>query len=142
MDQGELVEDHIVIGMIRNKMEAHLDGLHLRRFHAPKPRPRALDEMLNSKSEPITHMLALEVPEEELVKRLLGRRATQWPSGRQGRVHHPQPDPRVREEDRTAEGLLRGTGQVHRHRRGGFRGGDHRTSGEGHRRPRRGRLNL
>ena len=32
--------------------------------------------MLNAKSEPITAMLALEVPEEELVKRLLGRGAT------------------------------------------------------------------
>ena len=78
MDQGELVEDHIVIGMIRNKIEAHLDarGFIFDGFPRTQAQAEALDEMLNSKSEPITHMLALEVPEEELVKRLLGRGAT------------------------------------------------------------------
>jgi replicative DNA helicase len=37
--------------------------------------------MLNAKSEPIVAMLSLEVPEEELVKRLLERGKT---SGRHG----------------------------------------------------------
>ncbi|MCA9542528.1 MAG: nucleoside monophosphate kinase, partial [Myxococcales bacterium] len=66
MDQGELVEDHIVIGMIRNKMEAHLDarGFIFDGFPRTQAQAEALDDMLNSKSEPITHMLALEVPEE------------------------------------------------------------------------------
>ncbi|HMC97521.1 MAG TPA: nucleoside monophosphate kinase, partial [Flavobacteriales bacterium] len=35
-----------------------------------------LDAMLDVKEEPITAMLALEVPEEELVRRLLGRGAS------------------------------------------------------------------
>lgn len=78
MSRGELVSDHIVIGMIRNAME---DNLHARGFifdgfPRTKAQAVALDEMLASKNEPITRMLALEVPEAELVQRLLGRGAT------------------------------------------------------------------
>ncbi len=78
MDQGELVADHIVIGMIKNKMEANLEakGFIFDGFPRTQAQAEALDEMLNMKSEPITCMLALEVPEEELVKRLLGRGET------------------------------------------------------------------
>ena len=78
MDNGELVPDAIVIGMIRNKMEAHLDakGFVFDGFPRTKAQAEALDEMLSVKEEPIVAMLALEVPEVELVKRLLGRGAT------------------------------------------------------------------
>lgn len=78
MDQGELVADSIVIGMIRNKMEAHLEakGFIFDGFPRTRAQAEALDEMLDVKEEPITAMLALEVPEEELVKRLIGRGAT------------------------------------------------------------------
>jgi adenylate kinase len=78
MDRGDLVPDHIVIGMIRNKIEAHLDakGFIFDGFPRTQAQAEALDEMLNAKSEPIVAMLALEVPEEELVKRLLGRGET------------------------------------------------------------------
>ena len=78
MDRGELVPDEVVIGMIRNKMEAHLDakGFIFDGFPRTKAQAEALDAMLDIKEEPITCMLALKVPEEELVKRLLGRGAT------------------------------------------------------------------
>lgn len=78
MDQGELVPDHVVIGMIRNKIEANnqAPGFIFDGFPRTKAQAEALDEMLNSKSEPITAMLALEVPEAELIKRLLKRGET------------------------------------------------------------------
>jgi len=78
MDAGELVADQIVIGMIRNKMEAHLDakGFIFDGFPRTKAQAEALDAMLDVKEEPITAMLALEVPEGELVKRLLSRGST------------------------------------------------------------------
>jgi len=65
MDRGKLVPDHVVIGMIRNKMEAHLDakGFIFDGFPRTKTQAEALDEMLDVKEEPITAMLALEVPE-------------------------------------------------------------------------------
>jgi adenylate kinase len=64
--------------MIRNKMEAHLDakGFIFDGFPRTQAQAEALDAMLAAKNEPIVAMLALEVPEEELVTRLLGRGAT------------------------------------------------------------------
>ena len=74
-DRGELVGDHIVIGMIRNRIEANHQaaGFIFDGFPRTQAQAEALDEMLNSKSEPITAMLALEVPEAELIARLLKR---------------------------------------------------------------------
>jgi adenylate kinase len=78
MDVGELVPDEVVIGMIRNKIEAHHDakGFIFDGFPRTKAQAEALDVMLDHKGQPIVAMLALEVPEQELVKRLLGRGAT------------------------------------------------------------------
>lgn len=78
MGRGELVGDDIVIGMIRNKIEAHnqAKGFIFDGFPRTEAQAQALDRMLDSKSEPITAMLSLEVPEEELVKRLLKRGMT------------------------------------------------------------------
>ena len=78
MDRGDLVPDHVVIGMIRNKIEAHIEapGFIFDGFPRTKAQAQSLDAMLGAKSEPITSMLALEVPEDELVKRLLKRGET------------------------------------------------------------------
>lgn len=78
MDAGDLVPDDVVIGMIRNKMEANREakGFIFDGFPRTKAQAEALDSMLDFKEAPITAMLALEVPEEELIKRLLGRGAT------------------------------------------------------------------
>lgn len=75
MDRGDLVADSIVVAMIRNKIEAHLDakGFIFDGFPRTKAQAEALDEMLDGKDEPIVAMLSLEVPEGELVTRLLHR---------------------------------------------------------------------
>ncbi|HQW41663.1 MAG TPA: nucleoside monophosphate kinase, partial [Flavobacteriales bacterium] len=69
MDRGDLVADSIVVAMIRNKIEAHLDakGFIFDGFPRTKAQAEALDEMLDGKDEPIVAMLSLEVPEGELV---------------------------------------------------------------------------
>src|SRR5690606_1975693 len=78
MNAGELVPDHLVIGMIRNKLEANLDakGYVFDGFPRTKAQAEALDELLAIKQAPVKVMLSLEVPEEELVKRLKGRGET------------------------------------------------------------------
>ncbi|QQR87784.1 MAG: adenylate kinase [Flavobacteriales bacterium] len=78
MSQGELVSDDIVIGMIRNKIDANGDakGFIFDGFPRTKAQAEALDALLEPNGNPITMMLALEVPEAELVKRLIGRGAT------------------------------------------------------------------
>lgn len=78
MERGDLVPDHVVIGMIRNRIESELQaaGFIFDGFPRTRAQAEALDEMLNSKSEPITAMLALEVPGPELIARLLKRGET------------------------------------------------------------------
>lgn len=78
MGQGMLVPDAIVIGMIRNKLNAQAEakGFIFDGFPRTRAQAVALDELLSGLGSGITAMLALEVGQEELVKRLLNRGAT------------------------------------------------------------------
>ncbi len=78
MDAGQLVPDDVVIGMVDNFMTAHPEakGFLFDGFPRTTAQCIALDDLLKQKSNEINVVLALEVTEEELVKRLLGRGAT------------------------------------------------------------------
>ncbi len=78
MDAGQLVPDDVVIGMVDNFMTAHPEakGFLFDGFPRTTAQCVALDDLLKQKSNEINVVLALEVTEEELVKRLLGRGAT------------------------------------------------------------------
>lgn len=75
MERGELVPDAVVIGMIKNKIDANpaAAGFIFDGFPRTKAQAAALDDMLAEKSAPIKAMLALEVNDDELMKRLLLR---------------------------------------------------------------------
>jgi adenylate kinase len=75
MDKGELVSDQIVIGMIRNKLEANQDGpgFIFDGFPRTVEQARELRKALTDYDERVSVMISLEVPREELVKRLLNR---------------------------------------------------------------------
>jgi adenylate kinase len=78
MDAGQLVPDEVVIGMVDNFMNAHPEakGFLFDGFPRTTAQCIALDALLQQKGTEINVVLALEVTEEELVKRLLGRGAT------------------------------------------------------------------
>lgn len=75
MDRGELVSDEIVIGMIESKLDANPDasGFIFDGFPRTKAQAEALDDLLQKKGSAISCMIALEVDDEELTKRLLER---------------------------------------------------------------------
>ena len=75
MDQGLLVPDEVVIGMISNKLDqnATAKGFIFDGFPRTVAQAEALDQLLTSKNDGISGMIALEVDEEELQKRLLIR---------------------------------------------------------------------
>jgi adenylate kinase len=75
MDRGDLVGDEIVIGMIESKIDAneHANGFIFDGFPRTQMQAVALDDLLQKKGTAISAMLALEVDNEELVKRLLIR---------------------------------------------------------------------
>lgn len=78
IDKGELVPDAVVIGMIENKVNENPDvkGIIFDGFPRTVAQAEALDTVLNEKDTPISGMIALEVQDEELIKRLLERGKT------------------------------------------------------------------
>lgn len=78
MDKGQLVPDEVVIGMIDSSLEHHKDaqGFLFDGFPRTVAQAQALDKLLALKKTEINIVLALEVSEEELVKRLLNRGKT------------------------------------------------------------------
>src|SRR5689334_17510107 len=78
MDKGQLVPDEVVIGMIDTCLEKHPEakGFLFDGFPRTIAQAEALDKLLALKKTEIGLVLALEVTEEELVKRLLNRGKT------------------------------------------------------------------
>ena len=75
MDKGILVPDAVVIGMISNKLDANKDskGFIFDGFPRTVTQAEALDILLEAKNAPICIMIALEVPDDELGRRLMIR---------------------------------------------------------------------
>lgn len=77
MDSGELVPDEVVIGIIRARLTEPdtAAGFMLDGFPRTLEQAAALDEMLAGAGRALRLVLLIDVPEEELVQRLAGRRA-------------------------------------------------------------------
>ncbi len=79
MDQGKLVPDEVVIGMISSKLDQMADkvkGFIFDGFPRTVAQAEALDKLMDLKNIQIASVLALDVSEEELVKRILKRGET------------------------------------------------------------------
>ncbi|MEU6529188.1 adenylate kinase [Streptomyces sp. NPDC046928] len=76
MDAGVLVPDEVTIGMAKDRMEQPdaENGFLLDGFPRNVSQAEALDEMLRSEGMKLDAVLDLEVPEDEVVKRIAGRR--------------------------------------------------------------------
>ncbi|PVD51012.1 adenylate kinase [Terrimonas sp.] len=78
MDKGQLVPDEVVIGMISSALDnnPNAKGFLFDGFPRTEAQAEALDKLLKLKKTAIHLMLALDVAEAELIKRLLGRGKT------------------------------------------------------------------
>jgi adenylate kinase len=76
MDRGDLVPDEVIIAVIgeRIQTEEASDGFILDGFPRTVPQAEALDEEMEDLGRKITAVLLFEVSEEEIVRRLSGRR--------------------------------------------------------------------
>ena len=75
MDQGMLVPDEVVIGMISSTLDENpeVNGFIFDGFPRTVAQAEALDNLLDFKNNPINIVLSLQVNEEELKKRLISR---------------------------------------------------------------------
>jgi adenylate kinase len=91
MDSGDLVPDDVVIGIIAERVgsEEAADGFILDGFPRTTPQAEALDSELEKLGRRLTVALLIEVPDEEVVRRLGGRRTC----AKGGHVFHVDFDP-------------------------------------------------
>jgi adenylate kinase len=76
MDQGGLVPDEVVIGIVKDRLREKdcEKGFILDGFPRTIPQAQALDRVIKELGKEITSVLSLEVDEGEIMERLCGRR--------------------------------------------------------------------
>jgi adenylate kinase len=76
MDKGELVPDKIVLGLVEERVKQNdcKNGYILDGFPRNTAQAEALDKMLNDLRMPLDSALSVDVPKDDLMKRLTGRR--------------------------------------------------------------------
>ncbi len=76
MDRGELVPDEIVIGIVKERLQQPdcEKGFLLDGFPRTLKQAEALDDMLKELGKKIDAVIYIDVPEEEVVKRIVNRR--------------------------------------------------------------------
>ena len=109
MDAGKLVPDDIIIGIIKDKLK-ELEGkdIILDGFPRTIPQAEALDKMLPEVGRQLDGVILFDVPDEEVIKRLSGRRV----DPKTGKVYHiiynpPPPDVEVIQRDDDKEEVIK-----------------------------------
>jgi len=90
MDAGALVPDEVIIGVILEALatDEAANGFLLDGFPRTVPQADALGEALQKAGRKISAVLLIDVPDEEVIRRLSGRRVS-----KSGRVYHVDFDP-------------------------------------------------
>jgi adenylate kinase len=91
MDAGELVPDALIVAMVAARLQEDdaQDGFVLDGFPRTIEQAEALDRQLSELSRRITAALVIDVPDEEVVRRLSGRRVCK----KSGHNYHIEFDP-------------------------------------------------
>jgi adenylate kinase len=76
MDRGDLVPDDVIVGVIAERIDSPeaRDGFILDGFPRTIPQAEALDAKLEELGRGVTAVLLIDVPDDEVVRRLGGRR--------------------------------------------------------------------
>lgn len=95
MEAGELVPDDIIVGIVRERLEAGADDERVMFDGFPRTleQARLLDEAIQDLKGYLTHVFLLEVPKDILVQRISGRRICR----QCGAVYHVPNLPPVKE---------------------------------------------
>ena len=91
MDRGDLVPDAVIVGVIAERIDSSeaLDGFILDGFPRTTPQAEALDAKLSELGRAVTAVLLIDVSDDEVVRRLGGRRTCEA----NGHVFHVEFEP-------------------------------------------------
>ena len=75
MERGLLVPDDVILGLIEEvvRSPAAASGIIMDGFPRTTAQAEAVDRLLAARNEQVHHVILLDVPEEELVNRMMGR---------------------------------------------------------------------
>ena len=95
MDRGDLVPDEVITGVIIERIESPeaADGFLLDGFPRTVPQAEALDAEVERLGRRLTATLLIDVPDEDVIRRLSGRRVC----AKAGHLYHVDFDPPARE---------------------------------------------
>jgi adenylate kinase len=95
MDRGDLVPDEVIVGVIAERIDSSeaLDGFILDGFPRTTPQAEALDAKLKELDRAVTAVLLIDVSDDEVVRRLGGRRTCEA----NGHVFHVEFEPPAQE---------------------------------------------
>jgi adenylate kinase len=95
MDKGDLVPDEVVTEMVAERLDSEEaeDGFILDGYPRNTDQAEALDEEMDELGRSLTAVLLIDVPDEEVVRRLSGRRVCK----KAGHNYHVEFDPPKRE---------------------------------------------
>lgn len=95
MDRGDLVPDEVIVGVIAERIDSSeaLDGFILDGFPRTTPQAEALDAKLKELGRGVTAVLLIDVSDDEVVRRLGGRRTCEA----NGHVFHVEFEPPAQE---------------------------------------------
>jgi adenylate kinase len=95
MDRGDLVPDDVIVGMIGERIDSEeaADGFILDGFPRTEPQAEALGAKLSELGRELTGVLLIDVDDDEVVRRLGGRRTC----AENGHVFHVELNPPRRE---------------------------------------------
>jgi adenylate kinase len=96
MDRGDLVPDDVIIGVIAERVQSAeaSDGFILDGFPRTKAQAEALDAEMERLARELTATIQFDVPDDEVVRRLGGRRTC----AKEGHVFHVEFDPPKNED--------------------------------------------
>jgi adenylate kinase len=102
MDAGDLVPDELVVGLIQERLttEEAADGFILDGFPRTVAQADTLEAALDEVGRSLTAVLLIEAPDEDIVRRLSGRRQC-----KNGHVYHVEFDPPKHEGVCDSDGL-------------------------------------
>lgn len=75
MDQGRLVPDELILGLVEQELAKKPRGYILDGFPRTVPQATALDEMLKRRGMPLERVVEMTVDYDEIVRRAIGRRS-------------------------------------------------------------------
>ncbi len=89
MEKGELVPDDVMLGLVEETLDTVKEGFILDGFPRTLQQAKGLEKILKDRQITIHHVILLQVPDEEIIRRLSARRVCPQCKATYNLLSHP-----------------------------------------------------